>query len=151
MKAVLPLICAVFLASCASLPNRDPITVNVAGIESIPGAGLEIRLLVALRVTNPNDAPVDYSGAALDFFLNDRRLATGVSGARGSVPRYGEAVLEIPVTISAFDVARQILGFASGNNTDRFNYRIRGKLDGGVFGTHRFEDEGEINLNLPRN
>lgn len=147
---ILILIFCANLMSCATLPNRDPITVSVAGITSLPGEGLEVRLLVSLRVINPNDSPVDYSGAALDFYLNDRRLATGVSGASGSVPRYGENVLAIPVTISAFDVARQLLGFATTRNTDQFSYRIRGKLDGGLLGTRRFEDEGEIRLNLPR-
>jgi LEA14-like dessication related protein len=146
---VLVPICVASLISCVSLPNRDPLTVNVAGIATLPGEGLELRLLVSVRVINPNDTPVDYSGAALDFYLNDRRLATGVSGASGSVPRYGESVLAIPVTISAFDVARQLLGFATGRNTDRFNYRVRGKLDGGLLGTRRFEDEGEIRLDIP--
>jgi hypothetical protein len=151
MKTLLALFCAASLASCASLPNRDPLVISVAGIDTLPGEGLELRLLVSLRVTNPNDTPVDYSGVALDFFLNDRRLATGVSNATGSVPRYGESVLSIPVTITAFDIARQVLGFASGGNTDSFNYRIRGKLDGGILGTRRFEDEGDIRLDLPGN
>jgi len=151
MRAILALFCVASLASCASLPNRDPLVISVAGIDSLPGEGLELRLLVSLRVTNPNDTPVDYAGVALDFYLNDRRLATGVSNATGSVPRYGESVLSIPVTITAFDIARQVLGFASGGNTDSFNYRIRGKLDGGIFGTRRFEDEGDIRLDLPGN
>lgn len=35
------------------------------------------------------------------------------------------------------------------HDPDQFNYRIRGKLEGGLFGTRGFEDEGEIQLNLP--
>jgi len=151
MRTTLILICAASLVSCVSLPNRDPLTIGVAGITSLPGEGLELRFLVSLRVTNPNDSPVDYSGAALDFYLNERRLATGVSNASGSVPRYGENVLAIPVTISAFNVARQLLRFATTQNTDQFSYRIRGKLDGGLLGTRRFEDEGMLRLNLPAN
>ena len=149
MRTSLILALAASLAACASLPTRDPLSINVAGIEALPGEGLELRLMVSIRVQNPNDAAVEYSGAALDLFLNDRRLATGVSDAAGAVTRYGETVLSIPVTISAFDVARQLLGFATSDNAGRFSYRIRGKLEGGLFGTRRFEDDGEIQLDLP--
>lgn len=149
MRATLILLCAAGLLSCAGLPNRDPLAINLAGIDSLPSEGLELRLLVSIRVLNPNDSPVDYSGAALDLFLNDRRLASGVSDVVGAVPRYGESMIAIPVTISAFDVARQLLGFATAQNTSQFGYRIRGKLEGGLLGTRRFEDEGEIQLDLP--
>ena len=149
IRFVLGLICSLSMISCASLPNRDPLTINVAGIEPLPSEGLEVRLEVSIRVQNPNDDPVAYSGAALDLYLNDRRLASGVSDITGSLPRYGETVLSIPVTISAFDVARQLIGFMTIQNTNEFSYRVRGKLEGGLFGTRRFEDEGTIALDLP--
>ena len=45
------------LAGCASLqPNSDPLTIDVAGIEPLPGEGLELRLAVRVRIQNPNDA-----------------------------------------------------------------------------------------------
>lgn len=149
MRIALYLFSLLCLASCASLPNRDPLTINVAGIEPLPSEGLEVRLEVTVRVQNPNDAPVEYSGAALDLYLNDRRLASGVSDEVGLLPRYGELVVAVPVTISAFDVARQLLGFMTTQNTNEFSYRVRGKLEGGLFGTRRFEDEGVISLDLP--
>lgn len=98
---------------------------------------------------NPNDVPVSYSGAALWLDLNGRRLASGVTDEIGSVPRYGEAVFTIPVTISAFDMARQVLGFVNAENPNEVRYRVRGKLEGGLFGTRRFSDEGTLDLNLP--
>jgi hypothetical protein len=149
MRFMFGFICVLNLVSCASLPNRDPLTIDVAGIEPLPSEGLEVRLEVSIRLQNPNDAPVAYSGAALDLYLNDRRLASGVSDITGSLPRYGETVLSIPVTISAFNVARQLIGFITAENSNEFNYRVRGKLEGGLFGTRRFEDEGVIALDLP--
>lgn len=101
------------LAACAGLPNRDPLIVNVAGIEPLPGEGMELNLAIRLRVQNPNDAPVSFSGAAVSLDLNGRRLASGVTDSIGTVPRYGEVVITMPVTISAFDMARQVLGFVS--------------------------------------
>ena len=45
------------LGACATLGNSDPLVIDVAGIEPLPGEGLELRLAVTLRVQNPNDFP----------------------------------------------------------------------------------------------
>jgi len=134
------------LSACASFPNSDPLVVQVAGIEPLPGEGLEMRLSVTVRVQNPNDAAVEYTGAALTLDLNGRRLASGVSDRVGTVPRYGETTLTIPVTISAFDMVRQVFGFMEADARGEVRYRVRGKLEGGLFGTRRFEDEGSLRL-----
>jgi hypothetical protein len=134
------------LAACSVLPNRDPLNIDVAGIEPLPGEGLELRLAVRVRIQNPNDSDIEYSGAALNLDLNGRKLASGVSAAMGTVPRYGEAVLEIPVTVSALNMARQVLGFVNAQNQRDVSYTVHGKLEGGVFGTRRFTDEGTFEL-----
>lgn len=131
---------------CATLATSDPLTVDVAGIEPLPGEGLELRLAVRVRIQNPNDTPVEYTGAALTLDLNGRKLATGVSATVGTVPRYGETVFTIPVTISALSMARQVLGFAAASGSDEVPYRVRGKLEGGLLGTRRFEDSGVFTL-----
>ncbi|HLU07748.1 MAG TPA: LEA type 2 family protein [Woeseiaceae bacterium] len=138
-----------FASACAYMPNRDPLAITVAGIESLPGEGMELRLAVKVRIQNPNDLPVDYKGAALTLDLNGRKLASGVMGESGTVPRYGEVVMVIPVTISAFDMARQVLGAASASGQDDVHYRVRGKLEAGLFGTRRFSDEGMFQLDQP--
>jgi len=144
------LLSPLILAGCAALPNRDPLSIDVAGIEPLPGEGLELRLAVRVRIQNPNDTAIEYSGAALNLDLNGRKLASGVSDAMGVVPRYGEAVLEIPVTISALDMARQALSFSNTRDDRRdVSYTVRGKLEGGWFGTRRFRDEGTFELPDP--
>jgi hypothetical protein len=137
---------ALALGSCASLPNRDPLGIDVAGVEPLPGEGLELRLAVKIRIQNPNDVAVEYTGAALSLDLNGRRLASGVSDQVGTVPRYGETVFTVPVTISALNMARQVLGFVNAQNETEVPYRVRGKLEGGLFGTRRFTDEGTFEL-----
>ena len=144
------LLLAVCLSGCAALSNRDPLSIDVAGIEPLPGEGLELRLAVRVRIQNPNDTPIEYSGAALNLDFNGRKLASGVTDAMGTVPRYGEAVLEIPVTISALNMARQVIGFSNTRNEPRdVSYSVRGKLEAGVFGTRRFTDEGTFELPDP--
>lgn len=134
------------LTGCAAFSHRDPLNVQVAGIQPLPGEGLELRMDVKLRIQNPNDMALDYNGVALDLEINGRRLASGVSDARGSVPRFGETVLSVPVTISAFSAARQALGLAENVGMDDVPYVLRGKLAGGLFGTQRFVERGTFDL-----
>src|SRR6478609_2016123 len=74
--AVLLLICAA-LGACAGMSGRDPVQVTVAGIEPLPGEGLEARLLIKLRIQNPNDAPIDYDGVFVELDVLDKTYATG--------------------------------------------------------------------------
>jgi LEA14-like dessication related protein len=105
-----------------------------------------MRFAVKLRVQNPNDAPIEFDGVALDLDLNGRPFASGVSAQRGTVPRFGEAVLSVPVTVSAWSVARQALGLASGDASTKVAYEARGRLAGGAFGGARFSDKGAIDF-----
>lgn len=142
-----PLLAALLLSACASMPSHDPLEVSVAGIESLPGEGMELRLLVKLRVQNPNDAPVDYDGVALDLDVMGRDFANGVSDQAGTVPRFGEAVVAVPVTVSLMRMARQVLGMLDGKPVDKVTYSMSGKLHGAsMFGTQRFSSKGEFEL-----
>jgi LEA14-like dessication related protein len=137
------------LSGCSALPNRDPLNVTVAGIESLPSEGMELRLGVRVRIQNPNDSDIEYSGAALTLNLNGTRLASGVSADTGTVPRYGESVLMIPVTASLIGMVRQGLAFMTDETPDEVRYSVEGKLEGGLFGTRRFSDEGNFTLQPP--
>ena len=138
---------ATLLSGCASVSNRDPIVVTVAGIESLPGEGMEMRLLVKLRVQNPNDAPVDYDGIALNLDVQGRSFASGVSAEAGSVPRFGEAVVAVPVTISMLRMVRQVVGMMDGKPVDRIEYELSGKLgSASLFGTQRFSAKGYFRM-----
>ena len=139
-------LCSLLLAACAALPGRDPLRVELVGIEPIEGQGLELRLAVKLRVQNPNDAGVEFDGAALELEVNGKTLAYGVSDQRGSVPRYGEQVLVVPVSISALNAVRQALAIADGTTRESVPYVLRGKLAGGAFGAVRFTKEGSISI-----
>ncbi|SAK54038.1 late embryogenesis abundant protein [Caballeronia pedi] len=134
------------LDGCAGFFNRDAMRVSVAGIEPLEGQGLEMRFAVKLRVQNPNDAPIDFDGVALDLDLNGRAFASGVSDQRGTVPRFGETIVSVPVTVSAFSVARQAFGFANGDTVSKVSYAVRGRLAGGAFGGARFSDTGYVDL-----
>ncbi|WP_287028656.1 LEA type 2 family protein [Pseudomonas sp. UBA6310] len=132
------------LAACSSLAPRDPLRIDLAGIEPLPGQGLEMRFAVQLRVQNPNDDALDYDGVALDLEVNGQPLASGVSDRRGEIPRFGEALVSVPVTISAFSVMRQTWGLGLYQPGQGLPYRLKGKFASGLFGTQRFSDSGTL-------
>ena len=134
------------LQGCAGLQGRDPLKVSVAGIEPLKGEGMELRMLVKLRVQNPNDTPVDYNGVALDMEVRGRSLASGVSDDAGTVPRFGETVLAVPVTIPAFQMVRQAIALIQGGGASKIPYAMKGKLSGPGFGTNRFSSKGEFDM-----
>jgi LEA14-like dessication related protein len=145
-RALLVAAALLVLGGCASMPERDPVQVAVADIEGLPGEGMEIRMLVKLRVQNPNDTPIEFSGSYLKFEVLDKTFATGVSSEAGTVPAFGEAIVAVPVTISMLRMARQVIGMLDGQPVDKITYQMTGKLNGGMFGTERFEASGEIDL-----
>lgn len=133
------------LAGCASLQNKDPLQVTVAGIEPLQGQGFELRLNVKLRVQNPNDTPVEFNGVAVEMNVQGKTFATGVADLSGTVPRFGESVLTVPVTISAFRMARQAMGLMKGGSVNKIDYEMKGKLSSG-FSPTRFVTQGSFDL-----
>jgi LEA14-like dessication related protein len=139
--------CSLLLAAgCATLQGSDPLQVTVVGIEPLQGEGMELRLMVKLRVQNPNDAPIDYRGVALTMDVQGKTLASGVSDSSGTVPGFGESVISVPVSISAFRMVRQAIGLATDHGTRKITYEMQGKLSGSLFSTRRFTTHGDFEL-----
>ncbi|AIC19935.1 MULTISPECIES: LEA type 2 family protein [Pseudomonas] len=134
------------LSACALFPQHDPLNINVVGIEPLPSQDLEVRFAVKLRLQNPNETAINYNGVALDLEVNGRPLASGVSDQSGSIGRFSEGVLVVPVSVSAFAVLRQTLGLSQTQSLDDLPYVLRGKLAGGPFGTMRFVEKGQLSL-----
>lgn len=137
---------ALLSGGCASLPGHEPIQVIVAGVEPLKGEGLEVRMLVKLRIQNPNDLPLDYNGVSVQMDVQGKLFATGVSDAVGSVPRFGEKIIEVPVSISVFRIARQAVDFMSNGAREKLAYEMTGRLAGPALYGVQFRSSGEINL-----
>ncbi|WP_242208047.1 MULTISPECIES: LEA type 2 family protein [unclassified Pseudomonas] len=145
-QAVMLSLLLLSLSACALFPNRDPVNINVVGLEPLPSQDLEVRFAIKIRVQNPNETAIDYNGIALDLEVNGHSLASGVSDQSGSIPRFSETIVSVPVSISAFSVLRQTLGLSQTQTLDNLPYVLRGKLAGGLFGTMRFVDSGKLSL-----
>jgi LEA14-like dessication related protein len=131
---------------CAGLQPREPIEVIMVGVEPLQSEGLELRMLVKLRIQNPNDLPLDFNGVSVQMDVQGKRFATGVSDASGSVPRFGETIVDIPVSISMFRVARQAIDVMTNEHPGKLAYEMTGKLAGPAFNSVRFNSKGEFTL-----
>jgi LEA14-like dessication related protein len=105
-----------------------------------------LRVLVKLRVKNPNDAPVDYNGVALEMIVQGKTFATGVSDTSGSVPRFGEAIITVPVTVSAFGMLGQAVAMMRSGGGGKITYEMKGKLNGSSFNSVHFRTQGEFDF-----
>ncbi len=144
--SLLSLVAMLALFGCTSLSQQDPLQVTVAGIEPLEGERLEMRMMVKLRVQNPNDTPVDFNGAYVKLEVQDRTFATGVSDESGKVPRFGESIVSVPVTASVLRMVRQAMGAMDGKPVDEIRYSMSGKLNRVGAGALRFQSQGEFKL-----
>jgi len=153
MQAIALLATAALLSGCAGLTNRTAPRVDLAGIESLPGEGLELRFMLKLRVQNPGDADLRYDGVWAEVELRGQPLASGGAPVTGVVPRFGETVLLVPVTASGLSMARQAISLLrssrEGNGVGTVAYALRGRLGGIGLGGVSFESSGEIDLRAP--
>jgi len=154
LLAVSILLLGNLLSGCATLSGIDAPNVRVVGMEPLPSEELEVRFALKLRVQNPNESPLLYDGLSVNLDLDGQGLASGVSDAAGEIPRFSDAVLTIPVSISAFNVARQFFARATKSKTlgsissEPISYKLTGKLGApeGSLRVTRFSDSGELDL-----
>ena len=118
----------------------------MVGVEPLQGEGLELRMLVKLRIQNPNDLPLDFNGVSVTMNVQGKRFATGVSDVGGSVPRFGEAIVNVPVSVSIFRIARQAVGVMTNEYRGKLTYDMEGKLAGPTFNSVHFKSSGEFTL-----
>jgi len=127
------------LSDCASLTPRDPLRVEVVGIEPLSGQGLELRMAVKLGMLNPNNTPIAYDGAF---------CGTGRAGQTLGQRRQQRARQRAALWRSRADRASRG-GAAACHGHCRWRPvagRLRGALSGPLFNSHRFTSQGEFKL-----
>ncbi len=137
---------ALLLVGCAT--PRAPLQANVASVQRIDSASMELRFMAKLRLQNSNDTPIEYSGASVELQLRGKTIGTGVSSGSGSVPRFGEVLIDVPVTVSALGEVRQAIGLY-GAADRKLDVVLKGRLNGPAFNTQNFDWHGEMALSLP--
>lgn len=147
-RALIAVVVVFGLASCALFqPAPQPI-VKVVGLTPLASEGLELRFGLKLRIQNPRDKAIEFDGVSVSLDLDNQGLATGVSAQTGEIARFGEAVIEVPVSVSAFTALRQAIRQIGQNKqalaTRDIPYTLSGRLSSTGFNDIVFSSSGNL-------
>ncbi len=118
--------------------------IALANVEMLKANLWEQSFRLRLRVDNPNDRSLPIRGMRYEIYLNDARLATGLSDSRFNVPAYGSEYFELNVRSNLWrhigDIVRLI------ENQQAVDYRIEGHIRTGLFfsPTLKLREEGTL-------
>jgi LEA14-like dessication related protein len=134
------------LSACAGLGglSQKP-EVSVAGLKLVQVGVFEQRFILKLRVQNPNDVELRINGLSVEVELNGQPFITGLSDKGVTVPRFGEAVLEVMATSTLGSALKQLRELQKGGR-ERIDYRIVGRLNLSGIGTVPFERRGDLQM-----
>lgn len=135
---------ALTLGGCATLPGSlTPPEVTLADLRLIDVGLFEQRFGLSLRVLNPNEVDIPVEGLSFTLELNGTDFASGVSNESVTIPRLGEALVDVQAVSSLTGLLHQLRRLSQGEQG--IEYRIYGKLvTGGLLGSVPFDRRGEI-------
>lgn len=115
---------ALALAACAALEPAEPPRVSLSDVRLLGGGLLEQRLMVEVRIGNPNNFDLPLEGLTVDLDVNGYPFAQGYSNESVTVPRLGEATVPVVATTTVFDMVQQAFAL---NNRAAISYKLSGK------------------------
>lgn len=134
-SVALLLTCSMFwLQGCAYIGFGKSYTkpdVSLANVEMLKANLWEQSFRLRLRVDNPNSRNLPIRGMHYEIFLNDARLATGVSDSYFNVPAYGSEYFELNVRSNLWRHIRDLVKMVE--NQQPIDYRIEGHIRTGTF------------------
>jgi LEA14-like dessication related protein len=146
---VLALVVASVPTACSTLQTalelRRP-EIRLTNLELLESGLFEQRFRLTLRVANPNDFELPIDGLRFDLAVDDSPLLKGLTNESVSVPRLGEASVEIDAYTSTFDVVRQLFSLTS--RREAFDYALSGTAFVTGFGVREipFRKKGTLEL-----
>jgi len=129
------------LAGCAGQLQKPEI--SLAGVELV-GIGLvEQRLLLKLRISNPNDVDLPIKALSFDLDLDGQPFAKGASEQPVIVARHAESQLDVKVVSRLGDVLQQL---RVARKNGKLGYRVHGYVELEGSGSIAFDRSGEVPL-----
>lgn len=135
---------AVMLAACAVFPKLEAPKLSVVSMKLQSGDIFSQRLLVHMRVMNPNARELPIKGITYRIEIDDAELAQGITDAPFVVPAMGEAEFDVKVTANLATALPRILG----HSQDAVDYRLVGNvaLSSGFLRRIPFDEHGSVKL-----
>lgn len=115
------------LPGCATYGD-ERVEVHLADVALLDATLLEQRLRLSLRFQNRGNRDLAVDGLAYRIEASGTTLASGVSNQAFTIPRYGEARIDVEATSTLAGVLRQVVEFQrlSGTPGAGLRYRIHG-------------------------
>jgi LEA14-like dessication related protein len=121
------LTCLLLLSGCVAWGLREPLSVTIADLKPLELSLLEQRYVLKVRLLNPNDVEIPFDGVVFDLEINGKPFAKGVTNQGGTVPRFGESLIDVTVVSGLQNILRQLNELAKGDRAG-VSYRIKGRL-----------------------
>ena len=135
------------LAGCASTASLEPPRLSVVTMKLQSADLFSQRLMVRMRVTNPNDRELPVKGLSYRIEVDEAELAHGASNAPFTVPALGEAEFDVLLTANLAPTLMKFLG-RGGSTPKKLDYRLIGKvsLASGLVRSIPFDERGSVDL-----
>jgi LEA14-like dessication related protein len=144
------LVCALGLLAvvtgCASVSNLQAPKLSVVSLKMQSADIFSQRLLVRMRVMNPNDRELPIKGITYRIEVNQASLGEGVSDTPFVVPALGEAEFDMLITANLASTLAKFL--ARGSTPQSLDYRLVGSvaLSSGFLRRIPFDESGSVKL-----
>jgi len=132
------------LAACTPSEFSEPPDVTLIDLKPLDVSLFEQRMVVTLRIRNPNDTAMALDGMRFSLEVNGLSFAKGSSDRSVTVPRLNEATIEAIADIATTDLLRQAVAAPDAKGVA---YRVKGVLFLAGLG-HRsvpFDQQGDFN------
>jgi LEA14-like dessication related protein len=138
---------AIALSGCASPLTSDferP-EVRLAGIGLGRPGLFEQKLILSLRIDNPNDYEIAVDRVSFDLEVNGEHFGSGRTTQNFELPALGEATVPASVEVPTKDFLDRVMRLGA---EGRFDYRLTGEaeLDSWFLSRLPFEREGSLSL-----
>lgn len=135
------------VSGCASLsmPFERP-DVKLVSVKLLPSDGMEQRLAIGLRITNPNNVTLNLVGMKYSLSLQGFDLLSGVTKDIPSIEGYSDTSLEVIATVDWLNGIRLLHSLMSRTESS-VSYELDAKLDPGhLLPAFHVTETGMINL-----
>jgi len=131
---------------CSSLTPLEPLGVNLVNLDVQEITLFEATMVAKVRISNPNPAPLQFSGAALKLLLDERKIGTAMTPEAFSVEGFTSTVIDMTVHVNTASAIARIPKLIEKKSV---SYGVRGALySQSSFGTrkHLVERVGSLDL-----
>jgi LEA14-like dessication related protein len=133
-------------SSCAVLPKFEAPKLSVVGLKMQGGDFFSQRLLVRMRVFNPNDRVLPIKGIAYRLEVGGADIGNGSTSLPFDVPAMGEAEFDMQITANLAGALGALL--SRKNSSEPLSYRLVGdvSLSSGFLKRIPFDERGSVKL-----